>query len=98
MDESVEDMVTISEPIAILNRWILEETQKGAPNPKQAVLSSSTEHGIPHARVVSIREISEMGLIFFTQKNTRKVSELHKNPASVLTFSTTTQISPLNHC
>jgi len=64
----------------------MEERQKGVPNPQQAVLSTATINAIPHARVVSIREISDFGLIFFTQKETRKVSELHENPFATLTF------------
>ena len=73
-------------PIQQLNLWINEERHKGAPNPQQAVLSTATKESIPHARMVAIREISEQSLLFFTQKGTRKVTELLTNPIATLTF------------
>lgn len=73
-------------PIEQLNIWIDEEYHQGAPNPRQAVLSTATKESIPHARVVAIREINEQGLLFFTQKGTRKVEELMVNPHASLTF------------
>lgn len=73
-------------PINQLINWILEERQQGVINPQQAVLSTATNDAVPHARVVAVREISEEGLVFFTQKGTRKVVELHSNPQAVMTF------------
>jgi pyridoxamine 5'-phosphate oxidase len=68
-------------PLVTLNRWIEEEEQAGAVNPQQAILSTDTVNAIPHARVVAIREISsDQGLLFFTQKETKKVAELTQNP------------------
>lgn len=73
-------------PLELLKKWIEEEKNKGASNPQQAILSTATKEGIPHARVVAIREISAQGLLFFTQKGTRKVTEIAENPRVSLTF------------
>lgn len=73
-------------PIELLNSWLQEERTAGAPNPQQAVLSTSTPDAVPHARVVAIREINADGLLFFTQRNTRKVGELLSNPVAAITF------------
>lgn len=73
-------------PLELLKKWIEEEKNKGASNPQQAILSTVTKDGIPHARVVAIREISAQGLLFFTQKGTRKVTEIAENPRVSLTF------------
>jgi pyridoxamine 5'-phosphate oxidase len=73
-------------PINLLKQWILEERQAGAPNPQQAVLSTSTAEKKPHSRVVAIREIDDNTLLFFTQKGTRKVRELEENPFASITF------------
>ncbi len=73
-------------PFELLNEWLQEERTAGAPNPQQAVLSTATPDAIPHARVVAIREINADGLLFFTQRNTRKVSELLSNPVATITF------------
>lgn len=76
----------MSNPIDILNQWLFEERERGAPSSQQAVLSTATLEAIPHARLVAIREINDQGLLFFTQKGTRKVSELNANPHAALTF------------
>jgi len=73
-------------PIELLNTWITEEQRAGAPNPLQAVLATCGKDAIPHARVVAIREIDERGLLFFTQKGTRKFNELISNPLATITF------------
>lgn len=73
-------------PINILTQWLEDEKQLGAPNPQQAVLATATLEGIPHCRVVAIREISNNGLVFFSQRCTRKVQELTTNLHASMTF------------
>lgn len=73
-------------PLQLLQQWIKEEKDHGAPNPQQAILSTATKEGIPHSRVVAIREITPQGILFFTQKGTRKVTEIADNPRASLTF------------
>jgi pyridoxamine 5'-phosphate oxidase len=76
----------MNNPHDLLNKWLEEEKEKGAPNPQQAVLSTADLNGIPYARVVAIREISAQEILFFTQKQTRKVTQLQSNPHAVITF------------
>jgi len=76
----------MSNPIAMLKKWLEEEIVAGAPNPQQAILSTVSLNAVPHARVVAIREVDEKGLLFFTQKQTKKVSELLQTPKVALTF------------
>lgn len=76
----------MNNPIDLMNKWLHEEQAAGAPNPQQAVLSTSTNDNVPHGRVVAIREINDQGLLFFTQKGTRKVNELNINPIGAITF------------
>jgi pyridoxamine 5'-phosphate oxidase len=73
-------------PFKLLNNWIEEEKDAGAPNPQQAILSTATSDATPRSRVVAIREIIDDELIFFTQKGTRKIGELSSNPKVSLTF------------
>ena len=56
------------QPIDILKHWLEDEKVRGVSNPQQAVLSTATLASVPHSRVVAIREITEEGLLFFTQK------------------------------
>lgn len=73
-------------PINRLQCWIQEERVSGAADPQQAVLSTVNSERVPHARVVAIREINEKGLLFFTQRGSRKVAELVENPRVAMTF------------
>jgi len=73
-------------PIELLNRWLSEEEKAGAPNPHHAVLSTATQGAVPHGRVVAIREVTEQGLLFFTQNGSRKVAELTENPKFSIVF------------
>ena len=76
----------MKDPINLLKKWLEEEKELGVSNPQHAVLSTATSSAIPHSRVVAIREINEKSMIFFTQKGTRKVTELINNPVAALTF------------
>lgn len=76
----------MTNPFELLKLWLQDERENGAPNPQQAVLSTATDQGIPHARVVAIREMTENGLLFFTQRGTRKVKELKDNPNASIVF------------
>ena len=73
-------------PFNQLIDWLSKEKELGVPQPECAVLATCTSSGIPHSRVVAIREIKDDGILFFTQKGTRKVSELLANPAATLNF------------
>lgn len=73
-------------PIIELSLWLEREKEAGAPNPNHAVLSSTAIDGAAHSRVIAVREISDEGVLFFTQKGTRKVIELKSNPRVSLVF------------
>ena len=73
-------------PFQRLKTWLEEERDAGAPNPQQVVLSTATLSAVPHSRVVAIRDISEKGFLFFTQRGTRKVEEISANPNASMVF------------
>ncbi len=73
-------------PIQHLTTWLTEEHQSGAFNPWHAILATCAEGPMVHARVVALRKIDERGLLFFTQRGTKKVNELIRNPSASLVF------------
>ena len=73
-------------PFDVIKGWLEDEERAGAPNPKQGVLATSALDAIPHSRVVAVKDISQGGLIFFTQAGTRKVGEMNENPIASFTF------------
>ncbi|WP_242604300.1 pyridoxamine 5'-phosphate oxidase family protein [Legionella brunensis] len=72
-------------PFNKMNKWLNEEKELGVAV-NSAVLATVSPQGIPHSRVVAIREIKEDSLIFFTQRKTRKVTDLLNNPAASMNF------------
>ena len=73
-------------PIELLTTWIIDEKSIGAEYAQHAVLSSQGLDGAPHGRVVAIREITKDWILLFTQKRTRKISEIKNNNHVALTF------------
>lgn len=73
-------------PFHQTREWLKKEKELGVEQSDCAVLSTVTSEGIPHSRVVAIREIAEDNLVFFTQQKTRKVAELLNNPHASMNF------------
>ncbi len=73
-------------PLDQIIDWLAKEKTLGSVNPERAVLATATEKAIPHSRIVAIREISPEGILFFTQRGTRKVAELVANPHASMTI------------
>jgi pyridoxamine 5'-phosphate oxidase len=69
-----------------LKNLLKQEKQLGVIEPECAVLATVTAEGNPHSRIVAIREIEKESLLFFTQRFSRKVFELQKNPNATLNF------------
>lgn len=73
-------------PINTMNDWLTQEESMGSSNPRNIVLATAGKEGIPHSRIVAIRELSNQGVLFFTQRSTRKVIEISQNPHASMTL------------
>lgn len=63
------------------NRWLNEALRAGIAEPYGMVVSTATPDGRPSSRSVLLRGVSEAGLVFHTNYNSRKGRELTANPA-----------------
>lgn len=79
-------MIHINALINDINQWLEQEKSLGSPNPNNIVLATADKTGVPHSRIVAIREISTQGILFFTQRGTRKVQEIMDNPQVCMTL------------
>jgi pyridoxamine 5'-phosphate oxidase len=68
-----------NDPIALLQTWV-EEARLLVPEPAAMTLATSTQDGRPAARVVLLRGLDDRGLMFFTNRDSRKGAELRTNP------------------
>jgi len=71
-----------SDPYLLTEKWIAEE---GAA-PLFGVLATVDTDNQPYTRTISIREINQDGVLFFTQKGSKKVQHIKENPAVSLTL------------
>jgi pyridoxamine 5'-phosphate oxidase len=79
----VDEHDLLEDPIAQLRAW-LHEAGAASPQPDAMTLATATADGRPSARQVLLRGIDERGLVFFTNRRSRKASELAENPRAAL--------------
>ena len=73
-------------PMQILEGWLDEAADAGAPAPTAMTLATVGDDGRPSARVVSLKRLEPEGLVFTTALWTRKAAELRANPRAALVF------------
>lgn len=72
-----------ADPLTALQAW-LREAEGRSPRPDAMTLATATPDGRPSARVVLLRGLDERGLVFFTNRTSRKGAELEENPKAAL--------------
>lgn len=75
-----------ADPIAQLARWLEEARAAGIKQPEAMCLATADAQGAPSARVVLLRGLDERGLVFYTNRLSRKGRELDENPHAALVF------------
>lgn len=76
----------MGEPLALLDRWLLEAREASAPTPTAMSLATVGASGQPSARVVSLKRLDGDGLVFTTALWTRKAEELCTNSRVAVVF------------
>jgi pyridoxamine 5'-phosphate oxidase len=71
------------DPLVAVRAW-LDEAEGATARPDAMTLATATREGRPSARVVLLRGLDERGLVFFTNRTSRKGSELEENPRAAL--------------
>ncbi|MEX0300340.1 MAG: pyridoxamine 5'-phosphate oxidase [Kordiimonas sp.] len=74
------------EPFSKVNEWLEEATEKELNDPSAMALATSTPDGFPSVRMVLLKGCDERGLVFYTNLESRKGSELDQNPNAALLF------------
>ncbi|MEJ7764549.1 MAG: pyridoxamine 5'-phosphate oxidase [Acidimicrobiales bacterium] len=67
-------------PLDAVAAWVQEAVDRGVPEPGAMVVSTATPDGIPSSRTVLLRGISASGLVFYSNRLSRKGRELAANP------------------
>ena len=74
-----------ADPLTQLAAW-LEDARAACPQPDAMTLATADADGRPSARQVLLRGLDERGLVFYTNRSSRKARELAENPRAALVF------------
>jgi pyridoxamine 5'-phosphate oxidase len=73
-------------PIQQFQDWFAEAQQANILEPNAMTLATATPDGIPSARIVLLKGVSDRGFVFYTNYTSRKGEELAANPKAALVF------------
>lgn len=75
-----------SNPIDQFSAWFENAVASGIKDPFALTLATADKNGIPSARVVYMRDVTERGLVFFTNYGSHKGHDLLENPYACANF------------
>ena len=75
-----------SDPLELFRSWYAEALEKKVPDPDVMALATTNEESIPSVRIVLLKEITEVGLTFFTNYKSRKSTEIISNDRVACVF------------
>jgi pyridoxamine 5'-phosphate oxidase len=79
----VDESDLLDDPVEQLGEW-LREAESASPQANAMTLATADRDGRPSARQVLLRGVDARGLVFFTNRTSRKASELAVNPRAAL--------------
>lgn len=84
--ETLDERDVIENPIFQFAKWFEEAVAAQVIDPNAMTLCSATKEGKPSARIVLLRNFSEIGFVYYSNYNSRKGSEIEENPNCALLF------------
>jgi len=76
----------MAEPWDELDQWLVEARDADADLWNAAALATADAHGTPSARMVLVKAFDRVGAEFFTNRESRKASDLAARPRAALCF------------
>lgn len=73
-------------PFLWFAQWLDEAVNCGIPDANAMIMSTVSSEGKPSSRVVLLKELSENGMVFFTNYESRKGEDIAVNPNIALLF------------
>ncbi len=74
------------DPFKQLALWLDDAERAELPQPNAMTLATANRLGKPTARIVLLRGIDELGLVFYTNRQSQKGRDLYENPQAALVF------------
>jgi pyridoxamine 5'-phosphate oxidase len=82
----LDESMLAANPNEIFDRWMADVVAAGLPEPTAMVLATVSAAGQPRARMVLLKGHDETGFTFFTNRTSRKGSDLDEVPRASLLF------------
>jgi pyridoxamine 5'-phosphate oxidase len=82
----MDGAATPDDPIAIFQSWLAEAAASEPNDPNAVCLATATPEGLPSARMVLLKGVDARGFVFYTNLESRKGTELRRNPNAALCF------------
>jgi len=74
------------DPLLQFAAWYREAGTSGLQMPEAATLATASADGAPSARMVLVKDVGELGFVFYSNYESRKGAELASNPRAALLF------------
>jgi pyridoxamine 5'-phosphate oxidase len=86
MSAAAEAAVLAADPFRHFQDWFAEAQLTEPGDANAMTVATATAEGVPSARIVLLKGWDAAGFVFYTNKESRKGSELSENPRAALLF------------
>jgi pyridoxamine 5'-phosphate oxidase len=76
----------LEDPVEQFATWYAGAEEAGQPEPEAMALATAGRDGLPSVRFVLLRGLDERGLVFFTNRRSRKGEDMADNPVASAVF------------
>lgn len=83
---SLDESRVPADPLTMFDEWFALARDTDPDDANAMTLATVDSQGFPHARVVLLKGFDQRGMVFFTNYNSHKGSELANVPQAALTF------------
>lgn len=73
-------------PLVLFQEWWQEARLQGVTEPNAMIVASVDAEGMPHTRIVYLRDLVDEGFVFYTNYNSNKSQQLLTTPKVALNF------------
>ena len=85
-DDRLDESMLPGDPLELFARWMADVVAAGLPEPTAMALATVSADGRPRARMVLLKEFDDSGFTFYTNRTSRKGSDLAEVPRASLLF------------
>jgi pyridoxamine 5'-phosphate oxidase len=86
LDHTLDESMLPADPLDLFARWMADVVAAGLPEPSAMALATVSGDGRPRARTVLLKAYDASGFTFYTNRTSRKASDLAQVPRASLLF------------